>query len=104
MQPFEHNGKKFTNADAWRTAKATQPKRAASAPGVAEAELEPQEEHSPITLHSHGDGTFHTETEDGERVEHPHIGHALNHIKEHAGAAFDDPGDDEEDWNDHSGY
>ena len=32
------------------------------------------------TLHDHGDGTFHTETHDGERTEHPHIGHALVHM------------------------
>ena len=32
------------------------------------------------TLHDHGDGTFHTESEDGERTEHPHIGHALMHM------------------------
>lgn len=32
------------------------------------------------TLHDHGDGTFHTESHDGERMEHPHIGHALMHL------------------------
>jgi hypothetical protein len=32
------------------------------------------------TLHDHGDGTFHTEGHDGERVDHPHIGHALMHM------------------------
>jgi hypothetical protein len=32
------------------------------------------------TLHDHGDGTFHTESADGMREEHPHIGHALMHI------------------------
>jgi hypothetical protein len=32
------------------------------------------------TLHDHGDGTFHTEHEDGSVVEHPAIGHALMHM------------------------
>jgi len=32
------------------------------------------------TLHDHGDGTFHTEGPDGQRTEHPDIGHALTHI------------------------
>ena len=34
-------------------------------------------------LHDHGDGTFHTLTHDGERTEHPHIGHALTHLGAH---------------------
>jgi hypothetical protein len=32
------------------------------------------------TLHDHGDGTFHTEGNDGAREEHSHIGHALMHM------------------------
>lgn len=32
------------------------------------------------TLHDHGDGSFHTESSDGERTEHPAIGHALMHL------------------------
>ena len=35
---------------------------------------------SHTTLHDHGDGTFHTEGHDGEKTEHPHIGHALAHM------------------------
>ena len=35
---------------------------------------------SSTTLHDHGDGTFHTESHDGERTEHPSIGHALVHL------------------------
>lgn len=38
---------------------------------------------SSVTLHDHGDGTYHTEHEGGERVEHPHLGHALVHIAHH---------------------
>ncbi len=44
--------------------------------------------HGSTTLHDHGDGTFHTEGQDGERTEHPHIGHALVHMgARHAGGA-----------------
>jgi hypothetical protein len=32
------------------------------------------------TLHDHGDGSYHTEGSDGEKVEHPDIGHALMHM------------------------
>ena len=32
------------------------------------------------TLHDHGDGTFHSEGHDGEKMEHPSIGHALMHL------------------------
>ena len=38
-------------------------------------------EHS--QLHDHGDGTFHTVTSDGERMEHPHLHHALVHLAAH---------------------
>lgn len=33
-------------------------------------------------LHPHGDGTYHTVV-DGEKTEHPHIGHALAHLAGH---------------------
>ena len=41
MKPLEHNGKKYTNADAWRTAKATSPAKAEKADM---GHLEPQDE------------------------------------------------------------
>lgn len=34
-------------------------------------------------LHPHGDGSYHTITSDGQRTEHPHIGHALMHMAAH---------------------
>lgn len=34
-------------------------------------------------LHAHGDGTYHTIAPDGERTEHPHLGHALMHMAKH---------------------
>jgi hypothetical protein len=42
-----------------------------------------EEKGSSITLHAHGDGTYHTTSGpfgDGKRTEHPSIGHALMHI------------------------
>ena len=27
-------------------------------------------------IHDHGDGTFHSITKDGQRTEHPHVGHS----------------------------
>jgi hypothetical protein len=41
------------------------------------------EKGSSITLHAHGDGTYHTTSESwggGKRTEHPSMGHALMHI------------------------
>jgi hypothetical protein len=38
------------------------------------------EEGSSTSLHEHGDGTFHTEGQDGERTEHPSFGHAMMHM------------------------
>lgn len=35
---------------------------------------------SSTSLHSHGDGSFHTEGGAGERTEHPSLGHALMHM------------------------
>ena len=51
-------------------------------PAVREPEEKPMAESggAHTTLHDHGDGTYHTEGHDGERVEHPHIGHALMHL------------------------
>ena len=50
--------------------------------GVTEAEHdeEPGQDGAHTTLHDHGDGTFHTEGHDGEKMEHPSLGHALMHM------------------------
>ncbi len=37
----------------------------------------------PHELHAHGDGTFHTVSPEGERAEHPHLGHALMTMAKH---------------------
>lgn len=49
----------------------------------AEHDHESAEGGSHIAIHSHGDGTYHTETHDGEREEHPTLGHALMHAAHH---------------------
>jgi len=33
------------------------------------------------SLHDHGDGTFHTEDESGQSMEHPDLDTALDHMK-----------------------
>ncbi len=50
------------------------------------------------TLHDHGDGTFHTETHDGQREEHPNLPHALAHLHGIHGDKFLD-----EEANEHGG-
>ena len=40
-------------------------------------------EGKPHELYPHGDGTYHTVSPEGERAEHPHIGHALMHMAAH---------------------
>jgi hypothetical protein len=40
-------------------------------------------EGKPHELHAHGDGTYHTVSPEGERTEHPHLGHALMHMAAH---------------------
>ena len=34
-------------------------------------------------IHDHGDGTFHSITKDGQRTEHPHVGHLAVHVAAH---------------------
>ena len=36
-----------------------------------------------VTVHDHGDGTMHTEHEDGSRVEHPDVTHLAAHMMAH---------------------
>ena len=38
---------------------------------------------SDISIHGHGDGSYHTESGDEARVEHPDLSHALAHIAHH---------------------
>jgi len=87
MKPFEHNGRQFTNADAWRTAKATVAPKPPAAEldeekGYEEAEMQPHHEqihehlrnmnqmtgeaHSHIEHHEDGSHTSHHVSKDGE--------------------------------------
>ena len=34
-------------------------------------------------IHDHGDGTFHSITKEGDRMEHPHVGHLAIHVAAH---------------------
>lgn len=36
-----------------------------------------------VTVHDHGDGTMHTEHEDGSKVEHPDVTHMAAHMMAH---------------------
>ena len=57
--------------------------------GTAIAEHEPEgdgaekESIAHITIHKHADGSHSTETHDGEKMEHPTLGHALMHAANH---------------------
>lgn len=59
---------------------APKPKATDEVQGLAPAHGDAGDGSAETTLHDHGDGTFHTASHDGERAEHPSIGHALMHI------------------------
>ena len=44
---------------------------------------EEKESMGSVTVHDHGDGTMHSEHEDGSRVEHPHVTHMAAHLMAH---------------------
>ncbi len=51
-------------------------------------EMGEQGDHQSTTLHDHGDGTFHTESSDGDMQEHPSLDHAMQHMQmKHGGSA-----------------
>lgn len=83
--PFDKSGKFHLNSQRAHAAdrigaKPVAPKDPA---GLPSSDPEKQNAGGPAghtTLHDHGDGTYHTESQDGQRVEHPSIGHALMHI------------------------
>lgn len=113
-KPFEHNGQKYTNADAWRTAKATQaPMAATPAPGgEMGGEEQPEQvvqQHGPAiethTQHEHEMGTHHAHSVHADGYEH-HSDHgsaeeAHEHLKKLTGHHEEKPeGEPEEhdDW------
>lgn len=79
MKPFEHNGRQFSNADAWRTARATQAPMA-QAPGAPGEEGKPEEpeavvqQHGPAMHvdieHEHEMGTHHVHSVHADGHEH----------------------------------
>lgn len=36
-----------------------------------------------MQIHDHGDGTYHSVSKDGEKTEHPHVGHLAAHVAHH---------------------
>ncbi len=112
MKPFEHAGKKYTNADAWRTAKATVPAKGLQKAPVGEEELETgemQPHHEAIhehlrnmheetgTAHTHiehhGDGSHTSHHIDGEGEIHgPHDHENLEALKGHMDKFLDEEG------------
>lgn len=71
MKPLEHAGKQFTNADAWRTAKATTP---AKGPAVAEPEGETEQPE----MQPH-----HEQIHEHLRNMHEQTGEAHSHVEHH---------------------
>ena len=81
---FHLNTQRMHAADRM-SAKPMEPKKEMSGVAVAEHEPEGEEKESiaHITIHKHADGTHSTETEGGEKMEHPTLGHALVHAAAH---------------------
>jgi hypothetical protein len=118
-QPFEHAGKKYTNADAWRTAKATSsPKPMAKSMGNPEGMLGEEDEQDPHAVvaehgpaahvdidHEHEIGSHHVHSVHADGHEH-HSDHAsAEEAHEHAkNLAMDDAeheepeGEEEDGW------
>jgi hypothetical protein len=118
-KPLTHNGKSYTNADAWRTARATSKPMAKPMGGVAEAELPGDEEqdgtaianeHGPATevhmTHDEAIGSHHVHSAhpDGHMHESDHASkeEAHEHGKKLAGIGGEGEGehDEEESWGD----
>ena len=76
-KPLEHAGKQYTNADAWRTAKATIPaKGPAIGPSMAEPEEQGQMQPHQEAIHEH------------LRAMHEQTGGAHSHVEHHEGGAY----------------
>jgi hypothetical protein len=122
MKPLEHKGKQYTNADAWRTAKATsKPSATAEAPPPEQMGGEGEQmdgaqiaqEHGPAmevhVQHEHEMGAHHVHSLHQDGFEH-HSDHAsAKEAHEHAakvGGAHEEPdadehgGESDDDWDD----
>lgn len=80
--PMNSKGEFHMNPQRGRMAEGMERKAAPAAPKAEEPKSEGGDETS-MTLHSKGDGTYHTES-GGEQTEHPSLGHALMHMAHHA--------------------
>ncbi len=80
MKPLEHNGKQYSNADAWRSAKSMSSPKVMHAPG-AEEHLEPGEENDPHAVREeHGPAhEVHITHEHEMGAHHVHSVHADGH-------------------------
>jgi hypothetical protein len=90
-QPFEHAGKKYTNADAWRTAKATSSaKPMAKSMGNPTGELPAEDEQDPhAVVAEHGKASeVHIEHDHEMGAHHVHSIHedGHEHHSDHASA------------------
>lgn len=93
---FEHNGRKYSNADAYRTAKATQaPQKAMTqADGAGEPDGDEQDKSDrPVMTHHNPDGTHKTVHESGAEHDHENLEALKSHLdnflteEEHEGGA-----------------
>lgn len=92
---FEHNGVKYTNADAMRTAKATQ-----SAKKPAPAPMQEQQPSSgkPQMTHHHPDGTHTTVHDDGTEHNHENLEALKAHLDQFLSEEAHEGGEPEDDW------
>lgn len=96
--PFDGGGKHFINPQKAKFAdKVRQPKAPHEPKSMAEEAPKPDDgQQDKVTmLHDHGDGTFHTESEDGERTDHADIHDAIAHIAEKHSGQSDPMGQDD---------
>ena len=88
--PMDGKGRYHMNPAHAKMADKEQAKPSAKAPTTPEPPIEDGGMHT--TLHDHGDGTFHTEGNDGDVQEHPSLDHALQHMQmKHGGGQMAEP-------------
>jgi hypothetical protein len=116
MKPFEHNGRKYSNADAYRTAKATQaPQKAMTqADGAGEPDGDEQdgsaiaEQHGPAVeinfQHEHEAGSHHVHSVHADGHEHNSDHESADAAHEHAKKLAGVSGHAEPDGDGEAGY
>jgi hypothetical protein len=86
-KPLEHAGVQYTNADAWRTAKATK-----AAPKPAEGVGKP------LHTEHHPDGTHTTVHEDGTEHNHENLEALKAHLDQFLSEEGHEGGEEHDDW------